>query len=615
MADPYINRPKVIVIVSMIGIIILAIKAFYLQVVDDTFRVRGNLAGIEKAIIYPERGLIFDRRENLLVYNKLTYDLMVTVNKINPKMDTAGFCALLGIDKDFFIENTQKDWSSGKYSKNIAYPFMKKITPEMFARFQERLHEFPGFSAQRRIARVYPHPYAAHILGYIREADQNIIQSSQGVYKLGDYLGASGLEKSYESVLKGQRGISYFLRDNLGRRVGAYKEGKLDSLPASGFDLITSLDLELQAYGETLMQNKIGSIVALDPNNGEVLCMVTSPTYDPNLLTIDRNRGEAYSNLFTDPYKPLFDRSLMARYPPGSIFKTVLSLIALQDGFIKVNKPMNCGGAYFVGNYRWGCRNHPYIDGVATALQYSCNTYYYQLLRDMVDRYGSRNVSRGLDTLKQRLFAFGLGQKIGIDLPGESSGFIPSSDLYDKMYGKNRWRSTSIISLGIGQGEILMNTLQMANLASIIANRGHYYTPHLVTHIIDTSKVRLAQKVDKKDCGVDPVHFDAVIDGMYRAVAAGSAVSAYLPDIPICGKTGTSQNPHGDDHSVFIAFAPREKPRIAIAVYVENSGYGGRYAAPIASLMIEKYLTGQIRPGRIELENRMLSSDLIYTKP
>jgi penicillin-binding protein 2 len=614
MSDQHSHRMKAVAVALFVLATILVFKAAQLQLLDNTFRIKGTIAGIEKAVIYPERGLIFDRHDSLLLYNTLTYDLMVTVNKMNPAMDTQGFCRLLGIDTTYFKENSKKDWSSGKYSRNIPYPFLKKISPDVFARFQERLHEFPGFNAQRRNVRIYPQPHAAHLLGYIREVDPELIRSSEGEYKSGDYLGATGLERSYEKLLKGKKGISYYLKDNVGRRVAQYKEGALDSMPESGYDLITSLDLTLQAYGEELMLNKIGSIVAIDPTTGEVLCMVTSPSFDPNLLTIDRNRGEAYSRLLTDPNKPLFDRSLMARYPPGSIFKTVLSLIALEEGFIQPNKSMVCGGAYVIGNYKWGCRLHPYIEDMPTALQYSCNTYYYQLFRDMVDQYGSRKVSQGLDTLRQKLRVFGLGDKLGIDLPHETSGFVPSSELYDRMYGVNRWRSTSIISLGIGQGEILMNTLQMANLAAIIGNRGWYYTPHVVKAIVDTSKTRQAIALEKKECGVSAVHFEPVIEGMYRAVAAGSAASAFLPDISICGKTGTSQNPHGDDHSVFIAFAPRNNPKIAIAVYVENSGYGGRFAAPIASLMIEKYLSGTIRESRKYLEERMLQSNLIYTK-
>jgi len=614
MSDQHENRSRFIYGVIVFFGIVLLIKAIQLQLFDNTFRVKGMVAGIEKAVIYPERGLIYDRNDSLLLFNTLTYDLMVTVNKINPDMDTAGFCKLLGIDTAYFRANIEKDWSTGKFSKNIAFPFLKKITPEAFARFQERLHEFPGFTTQRRSIRLYPQPHAAHILGYIREADQAIIEESEGKYKPGDYLGATGLEKSYEDLLRGQKGISYFLRDNLGRRVAPYKEGKLDSMPASGVDLVTSLDINLQAYGEQLMQQKIGGIVALDPSTGEVLCMVTSPSFDPNLLTIDRNRGEAYSRLLTDPNKPLFDRSLMAKYPPGSIFKTVLSLVALEEGFTRPDKPVTCNGAYTLGKYSWGCRNHPPVTDIATALQYSCNTYYYQLFRSMVDQYGQRKVDQGLDTLRQKLMVFGLGTRLGIDLPGETTGFLPSSDLYNKMYGANRWRSSSIISLGIGQGEILMNTLQMANLAAAIANRGWYRVPHMVRSVIDTSKIAIPIPSERVDCGVAARHFEPVIEGMYRAVAAGSAASAFLPDIAICGKTGTSQNPHGDDHSVFIAFAPRDNPKIAVAVYVENSGYGGRFAAPIASLIIEKYLTGQIRETRQWLEASMINANLIYTK-
>jgi penicillin-binding protein 2 len=614
MSDHYQKRPEFIIIAMVFFAVLLLVQAARMQLFDNTFKKRGTIAAIDKVVIYPERGLIFDRNDSLLLYNTLTYDLMVTYNKIDPEMDTAKFCEILQIDRSVFVANLNKNWSSGRYSKNIPFVFLKKVNPTVFARFQEHIHEFPGFSAQRRSARVYPHTYAAHLLGYIREADQQLIDESAGFYKPGDYLGASGLEKHYESLLRGIKGVQYQLKDNVGRAAGSYKDGAQDSLPYSGADLISSLDLQLQGYGEELMRNKIGSIVALDPATGEILAMITAPSYDPNLLTIDRSRGEAYSTMLIDPTKPLFDRSLMARYPPGSIFKTVLSLIALQEGFLKPNTAMTCGGAYFVGSYRWGCRAHPYPSDIASALQYSCNTYYYQVFRTMVDRYGARQVARGLDTLATRLHKFGLGVKLGVDLPGENSGYIPTSNLYDKMYGKNRWRSTSIISLGIGQGEIQMNTLQMANLAAIIANRGWYIIPHVIRDVRDSNFVLDKHFTEKQFCGVDQKHFEPVIEGMARAVAFGSASSAYMPDITVCGKTGTSQNPHGEDHSVFIAFAPRDNPKIAIAVYVENSGYGGRFAAPIASLMIEKYLNRFIRENRKYLEDRMLESNLIYIK-
>jgi penicillin-binding protein 2 len=609
MSERFESRFKpIIVMFVLIGLLIVG-KAANLQLFDNTFKDRGNAAAIEKAITYPERGLVYDRNGLLLVYNTLVYDLMVTYNSLSPEMDTAKFCELLDIDRLYFKENIVKDWTSGRYSKNIPFVFMKKIDPEIFARFQEHMHEFAGFTVQRRNARIYPHANAASLLGYIREVDQEQIDGSEGLYRMGDYVGASGLEKTYEQMIKGSKGIEYILKDNKGRRVGPYKDGSLDSLPVSGFDLFSGLDLELQTYGEQLLQNKIGSVVAIDPQTGEILSMITAPSYDPNSLTIDRSRGEAYTQLLQDTLKPLFDRALMARYPPGSIFKTVLSLIAMQEGILDPGRSMTCNGGYHIGKYRWGCRSHPFPRDVPTALQYSCNTYYYQLFRDLVDRYGTRKVGRGLDTLHNQLRLFGLGNKLDIDLPGEIKGYIPNSALYDKMYGKNRWRSTAIISLGIGQGELQLNTLQMANLAAIIANRGSYIVPHVINRIRDTTGKIENLTHDRIFCGVDPVHYEPVIEGMNRVVSPNSA--AFIDDIMVCGKTGTSQNPHGEDHSVFIAFAPRDNPKIAIAVYVENSGFGGRYAAPIASLMIEKYLTRTIRPQRAHIEKRMLDADLI----
>jgi len=609
------NRIVGIVGLFVVVSLIILVKAANLQLFDNTFKSRGNTAAIDKQIIYPERGLLYDRNGELMVYNTLVYDLMVTYNRISPNLDTTRFCSLLGIDKSTFEENINKDWSSGRYSKNIPFLFLSKIDPASFVKFQEHLHEFQGFSVKRRNTRIYPHKNASNILGYIREVDQQIIDESRGLYKLGDFIGATGIERNYEPILKGQKGVEYVLKDNVGRRVGPYKDGELDSLPKSGIDLESGIDLVLQAYGELLMQNKVGSIVAIEPFTGEVLSMVTSPGYDPNILTIDRGRGSAYAALLTDSLKPLLDRSIMARYPPGSIFKTVLSLVALQEGIIHPGTGMSCSGAYVMGNYRWGCRQHPAPSNLATALQYSCNTYYYQLLRDLVDRYGARNPSKGLDELAEKLNPFGIGVKLGLDLPVESAGYMPTSEKYDKMYGANRWRSSAIISLGIGQGEMLMNTLQMANLAAIIANRGHYIRPHIIRQVKDSLDQFHPVIADRIESGVEPRHFEAVIEGMYRVVAAGSAASAFIPELEICGKTGTSQNPHGEDHSVFIAFAPRENPKIAIAVYVENSGFGGRFAAPIASLMIEQYLTRDIRESRKYLETRMLESNLIKRTP
>lgn len=603
------NNVRNILILFGGAALILLFKVANLQLFDNTFKARGNTAAIDKQIIYPERGLIYDRNGELLVYNALVYDLMVTYNRLDPNMDTAKLCRLLDISIDEFENSISKDWSDIRYSPNIPFIFQSQIEPEIFAAFQEHLYDFPGFSVQRRNKRLYPHTNAAHALGYIREVDKDLIESGGGRYKAGDFIGASGIEKQYEELLKGVRGVEYVLKDNIGRRVGPYKDGSLDSLAVSGQELTASLDLMLQAYGERLMTNKVGSIVAIEPATGEILALVTAPNYNPNELAIDRNRGKAYQALLKDTLKPLIDRSIMARYPPGSIFKTVLSLIGLQDSIIKSNTGMSCNGAYVMGKYRWGCRDHPRPKDVSTAIQWSCNTYYFQLLRDIVDQYGARSVDRGLDELVSNLQQFGIGVKLGIDLPNEAAGFVPNSDYYDKLYGKGSWRSSGILSIGVGQGELLMNTLQMANLAAVLANRGYYYQPHIIKSYSSDGQTTNIE-FNANYCGVDEAHFIPVIDGMEKVVKAGSAYSAYLSDIEICGKTGTSQNPQGEDHSVFIAFAPRDNPQMAIAVYVENSGFGSRYAAPIASLMIEKYLTGEIRPTRQWVEDRMINADL-----
>ena len=606
-------RYKIILIVFVLASIVLLLKAMQIQLLDTSYQRRAAATAIDVNVKYPSRGLIFDRNEKLLVNNNPMYDLMVTYNQIDPDMDTLKFCKLLNIDKSTFEKNLDKKWGR-RYRKYIPFDFLKKISAENYAQFQEYLHEFPGFFIQLRNVRGYPHTSAAHVLGYISEVNQQQIDASNGKYALRDYLGASGLEKKYEDYLKGKKGIEYLLKDNLGREVGPYSKGTRDSSAISGHDLICSIDLDLQAYGEKLMQNKRGSIVAIEPQTGEILAMVSTPTYDPNLLAIHRDRGEAFNALLSDTInKPFFDRTVMAKYPPGSVFKTIVSLVALQEGVSNANRYITCNGAYYYKNVPYGCHEHTSCSSIAKALQVSCNTYYFTLIRDIIDMNGFHNPDKGLDKFVEYLYSFGLGKPLGVDIPNEGKGNIPTTAYYDYLYPKVRgsWRSPTVMSIGIGQGEIQMTTLQIANLAAIIANKGYFYPPHLSKGFRNnTTEIPAKYKV-KKEVPIDEEYFYPVIDGMARCVNAGTGYSAKVPDIEVCGKTGTSQNPHGKDHSVFFAFAPKEDPKIAIAVYVENGGFGSTYASPIAGLMIEQYLKGEVDPVKAHVEDRIFNANLV----
>jgi penicillin-binding protein 2 len=621
MSSQHKERQFTILMVFGIAGLILLLRAFYLQIWDSTFKVKADAVAMSKYTRYPARGLIYDRNGELLINNSPVYDLMVIYNQLKPAMDTLKFCSLLGIDKASFEEWLNKDFRHDKrYSKIKPYVFMSKISPDIYARFQESLYEFPGFFVQVRNIRSYPVNNAAHVLGYITEVTEDDIKKSGGQYVMGDYIGASGLESSYEKELRGVKGAEYVLKDNLGRDVGKFQDGKLDTLPQSGLDMISSLDIELQAYSEELMKNKVGAIVAIEPKTGEILAFASAPSYDPSLMVINKDRGKAFRALQNDPHKPLFNRAIMAEYPPGSIFKTVVGLVGMDMGAISPQTGFNCPG-YFVNssNDVRKCRSHPHPANVAIGLQWSCNTYFFNTFRAIVDKYGYTNPSAGLDTMAARLPAFGLGRKLGVDFPGEKEGNMPNSRYYDKIYPKEKgaWRSPAIVSLGIGQGEMLLTTLQMANLAATIANRGYYYIPHFAkTFKKGEELIEEPEKYRRRmNTGIAPEYFDWVADGMNRVVSAGTARSVAIPDLSIAGKTGTVQNPHGEDHSTFIAFAPVDDPTIAIAVYVENAGGGGRYAAPIASFIIEKYLKGEIGESRKWREQQIKDTGLLNPRP
>lgn len=591
--------------------IVMLLRVGYMQLLDQSYRIKADAATIEKQVIQPSRGLIYDRQGKLLVYNQPIYDLYVTANLVDPGMDTAKLCRILNIDKETFRKNIQKDFSDIRYSRNVPFLFLDKIDPVTYGQLQEVLHEFPGFMSKVRSVRGYEFPFAAHALGYISEVDQQIINTRQG-YERRDYYGVSGIEASYEDKLRGQKGMEFQLKDNFGRKVGSYDGGQRDASATSGIDLIASIDIDLQGYAEQLLRDKIGGIVALEPQTGEVLVLASSPTYHPQSLSVSANRQKTFAALQTDSLKPFFNRAIQAKYPPGSIFKPVLALIALQEGVITVNRFITCTGGYVYKSFRWGCHASPGVRNLTTALQESCNTYFYTIYQDLINEGGFEHPELGLNRTVEYLNQFGLGAPLQIDLSQEQSGLIPDSDYYDELYmNKGDWRSTYIISNAIGQGEIELTTLQMANLAAIIANRGYYYRPHIVKGFSDSSIPLNAEYRTPKRVMIDDRHFDPVIEGMSRSVSMGTSRAAQIRDIEVCGKTGTSENPHGKDHSVFYAFAPRENPKIAIAVFIENGGWGGSYAAPIASLIIERYLKGDIDPSRLWLEERMLQVSLL----
>jgi penicillin-binding protein 2 len=614
------QRQYVVIGVLVLAALILLLRAAQLQLIDQTYQNKAAAITIDKNIIYPSRGVVYDRNSNLMVYNNAQYDLMVTYRQINPKMDTQRFCRLLGIDTAYFNATLNKDWKGGHFSKSKPFPFLTMITPETFARFQEFLTEFSGFVIQQRNVRGYPQHNGGHVLGYLNEANSKQLKDSVSIYEQGDYLGVTGLERYYEGILRGQKGFQYDLRDNLGRSVGKWKEGSLDSAAVQGKDLISTIDLKLQALGEYLLENKIGSVIAIEPKSGEILAMVTTPTYDPQNLTIGKQRSAAMNKLTTDSLRPLFNRAVSAKYPPGSIFKPVLAAIALQMGVWDKNNGMACGGGYYYNGRRLtGCHCREYNGNLASGIAHSCNNYFANVYRSVIDRYGFRNAAQGLDSLNTYLYRFGLGKPLGVDFPSEKGGLIPDSKLYNKIYKRDKfWYSTAIISNSIGQGENQLTTIQMANIAATLANRGWFYTPHLIKGFKDSTDQRDFKILDprftiKHSTGVEERHFEYIAEGMRMVIESGSGDNAKVPGITICGKTGTSQNPHGEDNSVFIGFAPKENPVIAIAVYVENAKWGNDFGAPITGLMIEQFINGKIAKNRQSLVEKVHRARLSFS--
>ena len=597
----------------LIIVIIYIIRLFSLQVIDTRYKAFADSNAFMRKTLYPSRGMMRDRNDKLVVYNQPAYDVMIIPRDVQ-MFDTLDFCQTLSITKEQlekrFADMKDRRLNPG-YSAYTPQRLITHISAQDYGRLQEKLYRFPGIFIQQRILRQYTRSTAANVLGNIREVSARDIERDS-YYASGDYTGDLGVEKSYEEYLRGQKGVEILIRDAYGRIKGKYDDGAHDLPPLSGKDIKLSLDIDLQEYGERLMANKIGAIVAIEPATGEILAMVSSPTYDPKKL-VGRERGKNYNELMSDFYKPLFDRALKGAYPPGSTFKPSQGLILRQENIISLTTAYPCYHGFINGGLRVGCHSHGSPIALKPALQTSCNAYFCWGLKSMLDSHRSKygSTAEAFEGWKRHLVSLGYGYRLGVDLPNESRGFIPNAAFYNKIYGEGRWSANTIISISIGQGEILATPLQIANLCATIANRGWFITPHVVKEIQDTVIPALYR--DRRYPTIEREHFVDVAEGMRMAVTGGTCRLANLPGIEVCGKTGTAQNPHGKDHSAFIGFAPYNDPKIAICVYVENAGFGATYGVPIGSLMIEKYLNDSIAPDRRYLEERMLQSNTIIS--
>lgn len=600
--DYHASRQKVISFIIVGTALLLLFRLFMLQIADPSYKAFARSNYIRHLTDYPARGLIYDRHGELLVYNEAHYDLMVIPGQVG-EIDTLEFCRLLGIDKSTFESRLLR---ARRHSRFRASVFERQISKTTFAAFQEKMFRFPGFFVQPRTLRKYTYPIATHTFGYVGEAGPGVI-GNDPYYRPGDYIGISGIERSYEEMLRGRKGLRIRMVDVLNRDIGPFHEGRYDTLAQAGADLWTTLDASLQIYGERLMQNKRGSIVAIEPGTGEILALVSSPSFDPGLL-VGRQRTRNYRQLQNDTLKPLFNRALMAHYPPGSVFKLISTLIALQEGVIDPTTQHSCSGVYHTRGISVRCRSHPSPVDLFSGIQHSCNTYSSILFQQSINQARFASMQEAYSTWRNYVRSFGLGQILGGDLSHELPGLIASSDYYDRIYGPAGWRSQTIISLGIGQGEIGMTPLQLANMSAAIANRGYFHTPHVVKAVEEPGSPGEAHGL-QNHIPIDRQHFEAVTKAMQLVMEDGTGAFSRIPNVDMAGKTGTVQNPHGENHSVFVAFAPVDQPRIAIAVVVENAGYGSVWAAPIASLMIEKYLLGEV--NRHWFEQRILEADFI----
>ncbi len=596
--------PAIVILTSLL----LIGKIFYLQVIDESLKLQSENNAIKKVFDFPERGYIYDRNGKLLVANQPSYDIMVIPREIKD-IDTLEFCNLLGITKEIFIKKIEK---AKVYSPRLPSVFLPQLNKKEYAAFQEKERKFEGFYTQKRALRDYQVDYGANIFGFIAQVNNHEIETNP-YYNSGDLIGKQGVEKQYEEILRGIKGVKYLLRDKHNKIIGPYKEGKYDTISQQGKDLVLTIDAELQKYGTELMVNKRGGIVAIEPSSGEILALVSAPTYDPALL-VGRKRSANYTQLYYDSIaKPLYDRGLLAQYPPGSPFKIVTGLIGLQEEVINEETGFVCHHGFYYGRGAFMKCHDSGVSKLNNGIYQSCNTYFANVYKKTIDKY--KNPSESVDIWSQHVKSFGLGQFLGTDMPIGAKGLVPDSKTYQRAYPNGGWRSTTIISNSIGQGEVLTTPIQLANMMAAVANKGFFYTPHIVKNI-------KGDTIDKKFTTkhivtVDKDYFDPVIKGLADVYNKGTASSLKVDSLQICGKTGTAENKirvagktyQLKDHSIFVAFAPAENPKIAIAVFVENGYWGNRWAGPIATLMVEKYIRGKIT--RKDLEDRMLNGSLL----
>jgi len=601
----------------MVTGVVFASRLFYLQIYDTSYRKLSENNAVKVVYDYPQRGYIFDREGKLLVSNQPSYDVMVIPKDVRP-LDTLEFCRLLKITKDDFKEILRK---ARIYSPRLPSVVIPQLTKSEYAALSEKMYKYQGFYIQKRSLRDYQVKHSSNVLGYISEVNERIIERNP-YYQMGELIGMGGVERQYEEILRGTKGVKYIQKDRFNRDIGAYKEGIFDTLPVRGNDIVLTIDAALQNYGEQLMVNKRGGIVALEPHTGEILALVAAPNYDPALL-VGRDRSKNFTRLYYDTIaKPLFDRVLQGEYPPGSPFKTLTALIGMQEGVIDTEERIGCHGGYHYGSRKLGCHHHASPLAMVGGIANSCNAYFATVYRRTIDKYATPQ--EGIDHWREHLLSFGLGNYLGYDLPAGNKGHIPDSDYYNRayQYPTYKWFSPATISNSIGQGEVLLTPMQMVNFTAAIANRGYYYTPHVIKQIKGVDTIP-HQYTEKHLTTVDPKYFEPVIEGMFDVYNYGTASRIGIPGIEICGKTGTAENyvridgkrMQLTDHSVFVAFAPKDDPKIAIAVFVENGYWGSRWAGRIAGLMIEKYLKGEIT--RTDMEKFVLEGSLMdeYNKP
>lgn len=618
MFDP--SRQNIIRLIIAVSFFVLIIRLLFLQLASTKYDLLALDNAVNKKVIFPDRGIIFDRNGKSILENTLTYDLMILPTQLKD-LDTAGVCKILKIDMSEFKERVLTSIiRNGRYRPSV---FEASLSVETFVQFQESIYRFdPGFYIQERPTRTYPFNAAAHLLGYVGEVDSTILKRTNYFYQLGDYMGLSGLERYYEPILMGQRGVRYQTKDNKNRIVGSYEYGKFDSTAIAGRNLRTSIDIDLQVLAERLLKNKLGAIVAIEPKTGGILALASGPTYDPNQLTGRQRRGN-FSWLLRDTARPLFNRAIKGQYPPGSTIKPMGALVALDEGVISPNFGLGCSGGYFSCRKAIGCehKNIGHASNLRLALANSCNSYFSHIYRLTLDNPAEKNTVDGYLRWKRYMNSFGLGVKLGIDLPSEDRGFIPDTSFYNKLYNR-AWSSCTNVFLGIGQGEMQATPLQMANLMCIVANKGYYYTPHFVNSIddsVESDTILNPFKVRHEVTRISDTIYNIVQLGMQDVVESGTARVARIEGIALAGKTGTAEN-YGiiygkreklANHSWFVCFAPRENPKIAVAVVVENAGFGSTWAGPMASLIVEKFLKDTLSQARLKEVERIESKEII----